>query len=105
MDRRIATRVVDTGAAAQSVIVNKGPCDVYWLALGIETIGNRGVIQIYDGLDANGKLVFQGEAGYAHFHRFDPPIPCEQACFVYTDTGIACWTLAYSPRKWREETP
>jgi len=104
MDRRIETRVVDTGGVAQAVIVNKDPTDVHWLGFGVETIGNRGVIKIYDGFDANGKLEFQCEAGYAHFHHFDPPIPCEQGCFITSDTGIACFTLAYRPKSWRKET-
>ena len=103
MAQKIATRVVDTGAAAQSVIINKDPTDVHWLDFGAETIGTRGTIKIYDGLDAGGKLVFQCEAGYAHFHTFNPPIPCEQACFLTSDTGIACWSLAYSARKWSKE--
>lgn len=103
MNKRIATRVVDTAAAAQTVIINKDPTDVYWLSYGVEVIGARGTIKIYDGLDANGKLVFQCEAGYAHFHIFDPPIPCEQACFISSDTGISCWTLAYASREWQKE--
>lgn len=103
MDKKIVTRVIDTAGAAASIIVNKDPCEVYWLGFGVETISNRGVLKIYDGLDAGGKLVYQEEAGYAHFHRFDPPIPCEQGCFVTSDTGIACWTLAYASRKWQKE--
>ena len=103
MDKRIATRVVDTGAAEQKVIANKDPTDVYWLGFGLETSGTRGVIKIYDGLDENGKLVYQCEAGYAHFHTFDPPIPCEQACFVHSDAAVACWSLGYASRKWQKE--
>lgn len=103
MDKRIATRVVDTGGAAQSIIINKDPCDVYWINASPQAIATAGLIKIYDGLDANGKLVFQCETGYARHNVFQPPIPCEQACFVYTDANIACWTLAYSSRKWKEE--
>jgi len=103
MNRRVATRVVDTGGAAQSVIINKDPCDVYWLNASPQAIATAGLIQIYDGLDTSGKLVFQCEAGYAHHHVFDPPIPCEQACFIYSDANMACWVLAYSSRKREEE--
>lgn len=103
MKPKIAVRVIDTAAAAQAVIINKDPTDIHWLGFGVEVVGARGVIKIYDGFDVGGKLMFQCEAGYAHFHLFDPPIPCEQGCFVTSDAAIACWNLAYHARKWRKE--
>lgn len=104
MEKRIATRVVDTGGAATNTLLNREASDVHWISYSPEVIGTQGLIQIYDGFDAAGKLVWQLEPGYARQHCFYPPIPCEQGVFVATDANMASYTIAWRPRKWDRPT-
>lgn len=105
MDRRIETRVIDTGGAAKSTLIQKDACQVWWITISPQAINTQGMLQIYDGFDAGGKLVLQCETGYAHQHSFIPPIPCDQGIFVYNDANVASYTIAYRPKKWKKETP
>lgn len=96
---RIATRVLDTGGAAKSTIVNKTPTYVHWMTVSPEALGTAGVIKIYDGFDTGGKLVWQLESGYGRHYNFLPPILCEQGVFVYNDAAIASWVMGYHAAK------
>jgi len=62
-----------------------------------------GMLRIYDGFDAGGKLQWQLEPGYSRNYNFIPPIPCDQGITVYNDANIASYTIAYRPKKWRKE--
>jgi len=102
MDKRIESKVVDTAAAITNTIVNKDASQVHWLTVSVEAQGTPGLIQIYDGFDAAGKLVFQLEPSYARQHLFIPPITCNEAVFVYADAAIASYTIGYRPSSWQE---
>ena len=103
MDRRIETRVVDTGGVMLTTLIQKDACEVWWITVSPQTLGTQGILQIYDGLDANGKLEFQIEAAYARSPTFIPPIPCDNGLTVYNDTLIASYTIGYRPKGWPKE--
>jgi len=103
MDRRIETRVIDTGGAAKSTLIQKDACEVWWITISPEAIATAGLLQIYDGFDTGGKLEFQVETGYARHCHFVPPIPCDQGIFIYNDTHIASYTVAFRPKSWSKE--
>lgn len=103
MDRRIETRVIDTGGAAKSTLIQKDACEVWWIMVSPETPATQGKLQIYDGFDTGGKLEAQLETAYANEFNFIPPIPCDQGLFVYNDANIASYTIAYRPKSWRKE--
>ena len=99
MDRRIESKVVDTAGAISNTIINKDLSMVHWLTISIEAQGAPALIQIYDGFDVEGVLKWQLEPSYAHQCLFIPPIFCNEGIFVYTDDGIACYTIGYHPGK------
>jgi len=103
MDRRIETRVVDTGGGAKTTLVQKDACEVWWITVSPETVDTAGVVKIYDGFDAEGKLEWQLETGRAGTHNFVPPIPCDQGIFVSSDANIASFAIAFRPKKWSKE--
>lgn len=100
MNRRINTRVVDTGGAITNTLIDEDASEVYWISVSPQALATQGLIQIYDGFDAGGKLVWQQEPGQATPENFIPPIHCEQGVFVYTDANIACYTIGWRPKKW-----
>ena len=104
MDRRIETRVIDTGGAAKTVVIQKDASKIWWLSVSPETIGTAGVIKIYDGFDADGKLAYQLELGSARHPNFIPPIFCGQGICIVNDANIASYTLGYCPESWRKES-
>lgn len=95
----IDTRVLDTGGAAKSTLVNKGSTYVHWISVSAQALNTQGLIQIYDGFDAGGRLVWQLEPGYGRHYNFLPPIICRQGVFVYNDANIASWSLGYHAKK------
>jgi len=103
MDRRIETRVIDTGGATKSILIQKDACQVWWISTSVETPGTAGMLKVYDGFDAGGKLQWQMEPSYHTHCNFVPPIPCDQGIFIYNDAKIASYTIAYSPRSRRKE--
>lgn len=103
MDQRIETRVVDTAGAALTTIIQRDDCEVHWISVSAQALGTQGFIQIFDGLDASGKLKWQLEPGYAKHCNFIPPIPCHYGITVYNDANIASYTIAYRPKSWRKE--
>jgi len=103
MDRRIETRVIDTGDAALTTIIQRDACEVWWISVSEKTANTKGLIQIYDGFDASGKLQWQLEPAYARHCNFAPPIPCDQGITVYNDANIAAYTIAFRPKSWRKE--
>lgn len=105
MDRRIETRVIDTDGEEKSTLIQKDACEVWWITISHEAAGVQGLLQIYDGFDASGKLEWQIEPGYARQHNFIPPIPCDQGIFVYNNGGIASYTIAFRPKSWPREMP
>lgn len=105
MNRRIETRVVDTAGAITNTLINKDASEVYWITVSPETYKTAGLIQIYDGFDAGGKLKWQAEAGENNTHNFIPPIHCEQGVFVYTNAHISVYTIGWRPKKWDRPRP
>jgi len=105
MDRRIATRVVDTGGAITNTLIDKDASQVWWINASPQALNTQGLIQIYDGYDVGGRLVFQCEPGYSHQHNFAPCIHCEQGVFVYADANIAAYTIGWRPKKWDRPRP
>ncbi|MBA7567055.1 hypothetical protein ES708_08755 [subsurface metagenome] len=103
MDRRIETRVVDTADAALTTIIQKDACEVWWISVSEKTPATKGLIQIYDGFDTQGKLQWQLEPSYTRNYKFIPPIPCDQGITVYNDANIASYTIAYRPKRWPRE--
>lgn len=103
MDRRIETRVVDTGDAALTTIIQKDACQVWWITVSEKTTGTKGLIKIYDGFDVHGKLQWQLEPGYSRNYNFIPPIPCDQGLTIYNDANIASYTVAYRGKGWPRE--
>lgn len=104
MDRRIETRVVDTVAGTKlTALIQKDPCEIWWITVSEETSGTKGLIQIYDGFDANGKLRWQLEPGYSRNYNFIPPIPCDMGIYVVNDANIASYTIGYRPKGWPRE--
>lgn len=100
MDRRIETRVVDTGDEAGRTVIQKDACEVWWIISSPKTLGTQGLLQIYDGFETGGKLKMQLETGYARQHNFIPPIPCDQGVAVYNDGNVASYTIGYRPKTW-----
>lgn len=105
MNRRIVTRVVDTGGAALNTLIDRDASEVYWISMAPQAHLTAGLIQIYDGFDAAGKLVWQQEPSQARHENFIPPIHCEEAVFVYNNTDIAVYTIAWRPKKWDRPRP
>ena len=103
MDRRIETRVVDTGGVMLTTLIQKDACEVWWIALSPQTPKTPGVLKIYDGFDVHGKLEFQIETDYAFSYNFIPPIPCDYGLTIYNDTLIASYTVGYRPKGWPRE--
>ena len=95
MSQRIETRVVDTGGAAKSTLIQKNACEVFWLSIYAEADGTKGSLTLYDGSDNGGKLKWQSEPAREHHCLFIPPIPCDVGLFIYNDAHIACYTVAY----------
>jgi len=100
MDRRIDTRVIDTGDAALDTIIEKNACQLWWIVISVKTTGTKGLIQIYDGFDTGGKLKLQIEPEYAGLAPFIPPITCDQGLTIYNDANIASYTVAWRPLGW-----
>ena len=100
MDRRIETRVIDTGGAPSTTLIQKDASEVWWITVSPETLATAGVIIIYDGFDATGKLKWQLESGFGLTHNFIPPIPCDYGICVTTDANIASFTIAFRPKSW-----
>ncbi len=105
MNRRIATRVVDTAGVATNTIINRDASEVWWISVAVQTSKTQGLIQIYDGFDTGGKLVWQFEPWESEHANFVPPIPCEMGVFVYTDAHIASYTIAWRAKKWDRPRP
>lgn len=99
MDSALRTLVVDNAGSASSTIVNKDPTDVAWITISAQALNTQGLLQIYDGFDVGGKLVFQLEPGYSRQTHFDPPIHCSRAVFVYADANIASYAIGFSSCK------
>jgi len=105
MNRRINTRVVVQAVEGLGNLINKDASEVWWLTASAAVLGTIGLIQIYDGFDAGGKLVWELHPGYNRNHNFIPPIHCEQGVFVLTDAAVLCYTIAWRPKKWDRLKP
>ncbi len=95
MKGQVQTRVVDTGGAAKSTIINRDPTEIHWISISAQALATQGMVQIYDGFDAGGRLMFQIEPGYSRQHVFSAPIVCNQGLFVYADANIASYTIGF----------
>jgi len=96
-EHELETRVVDTAGAALNTIINRRPTVVHWITVSVETLNTQGLIQIFDGTDANSELKWQLEPGYSRHHNFIPEIHCPRGCFIYNDAAIASYTVGYAP--------
>lgn len=94
----LQTRVVDTGGAVSNTIINRRPTCVHWITLSVQAINTQGLIQMYDGSDADSEPIWQSEPGYSRHRNFSPHICCHVACFIHTDEHIASYTVGYTPR-------
>jgi len=104
MDRRIETRVIDTAEGTKlTALIQKDACQIWWMTISVQEPGTRGLIKIYDGFDAQGKLVWQVEPEYAGLAPFIPPIPCDMGIYIVNDAGIASYTIGYRPKGWPRE--
>ncbi|MBA7638660.1 hypothetical protein ES703_46316 [subsurface metagenome] len=99
MDRRIETRVVVPGGAAETLI-QKDACELWWITVSVVQLGGAGKIDIYDGFDDEGKHEWQLVAGYSRQHNFIPCIPCDYGLTVVNDDAIQSYTIAWRPLKW-----
>lgn len=95
--RLVQTRVVDTGGGATNTIINRRPSHVHWISVSAQTLNTQGLVQIYDGSDAGGELVWQLEPGYSRHHNFIPAIHCQTGIFIHTDANIASYAVGYCP--------
>lgn len=103
MGPKIRTRVIDTGGVAKSTPIEGEACQVAWISISAETPGTSGLVKIYDGRGADGKLVWQSEPAYSGHYLFIPMIPCDQGLFIVAAATVACYTVGYVPQCWREE--
>lgn len=91
------TRVVDTGGVATSILIQKNPSHVDWISVSAQALNTQGLIQIFDGFDDKGTLVWQLEPGYSRHHNFRPPIVLHQGLFIKANAHIASYTVCYCP--------
>jgi len=101
-DKRIESRYVD-GGAALTTLIQKDAVKVYWLSIFPQAVNTVGVIQVYDGFDASGKLKWQMETGIVGHFSFNPPIPCDQGLYIGSDANVGGYTVGYRPVKWDKE--
>lgn len=104
MNRRINTRVATLAVDGANVLIDQDASEVYWISCSPGALGTIGQIQIYDGFDAGGKLVWELHPGYARQYNFIPPIHCEMGVFVVMDAAMLCFTIAWRPKKWDRPT-
>lgn len=102
MDRRIETRVIDTGGVAATTLIQKDACEVWWITVSDKSADHAGELKLYDGFDADGKLKWQWEGIESKTHNFVPPIPCDQGIYIVSDDRVYSYTIAYRPKKWRK---
>lgn len=105
MNRRINTRVVTWAVEGANTILERDASEIYWVSCSAAALNAIGLIQIYDGFDAAGKLVWELHPGYARNYNFIPPIHCEMGIFVVIDVAIQCLTIAWRPKKWDRPRP
>lgn len=103
MDRRIETRVVDTGGVALTTLIQKDACEVWWITVSNKSTNHACEFLLYDGFDAEGKLEWMLEAVVTTTHNFVPPIPCDQGICIVSDERVYSYTIAYRPKKWSKE--
>ena len=94
---RIETRVVETGKAALSQLINKRPALVWWITVCGKNTSSLAKLQIYNGMDAGGDYVWATQNRAVRHYRFDPPIPCGMGIFVVSDSNVELYTIAFEP--------
>ena len=94
----VETLYVD-GGAAKGTLIQKDAVFVHWISFFPEAVATAGVIQMYDGFDAGGKLKWQHEPAYAGHKIFIPPFVCQQGFFIYTTADIGGYTIGWCPVK------
>lgn len=97
MSCQVATRVVDTGGAAGTTVIERGPAVLFHLDVSPETIDTAGVLKVYNGRGTDGRLVRQIETGRSRDCNFSKGVPCPGGIFVTHDANIACWSVDYEP--------
>lgn len=105
MNRRIESRPVNTGRAISNILIEKDASEIYWLTVCPDDIGDRATLRIYDGFDAGGKLVWEGQMWRTRHFNFVPPIHCEMGIFINSDKNVEFYTIGWRPKKWDRKKP
>lgn len=105
MNRRIEVRVFFPTAPIPGVLLEKSASEIYWITIHPQEWLVAGTLQIFDGFDAAGKLVWEGRPGQERHCNFIPPIRCEQGIFVLTSVAlqaqqIHCFAIGWRSLKW-----
>jgi len=100
MNRRINTRVVVPAGVATGTLIDEDASEVYWITPAPNVVLTAGILQIFDGYDINGKLVWESWPDQSRHCNFIPPIHCEQGVFVQADVNMGVYTIAWRPKKW-----
>lgn len=110
MNRRIETRVVYPTLAIPGMLIEKSASEVYFITIHPEVWLTAGTLQIFDGFDAAGKLVWESRPGQNRHYNFIPPIPCEQGVYILVSNTVQavtihCYAVAWRPKKWDRLKP
>ena len=105
MDRRVETRVVETGNAALVTLISKDAAKVYWISASPVTPLTQGDLEIIDGFDAAGLDRWHCHPDIADHFNFIPGIDCEQGVTVVNDANIHCYTICWRVKKWDRPRP
>ena len=103
MDRRIETRVVETGKVDLTTIIQKNACEVWWISVSTKTNNSEGLVTIHDGFDAAGSKKWKHQLFTSAHFNFVPPIPCDQGITVVSNSNVEYYTIAFRPKSWKKE--
>jgi len=98
MRDRLITTLVGTG----NRLVQRQPCKIYWITVSPATLATQARLEIYDGFDDGGRLVWRIDTGQADHAVFDPPINCETGVYVKCVDTFDSYTIGYAPKRWPE---
>jgi len=92
------------------MLIEEDASEIYSLTVHPEAWLTAGTIQIFDGWDAGGKLVWEGRPGQERHYNFIPPIHCEMGVFVLVSVAIGvqeihCYSINWRVKKWDRKKP
>lgn len=93
------TRQVNVPVGGLGTLIQKNPCDVDWIVANVRTLGTKGYLQIFDGFDNKGMIVWEIEPGYSRHNNFRPPIVLHQGLFIYASGDLTSFTVCFCPLK------